>query len=261
MEGIYSFTSQLHSHPSPPIDPSNAHLPNLFAVCVIGASRNIGAAIATSYAKAGAGTLILAARSTDDLQGVVKRIEEISPTCKVHVFHCDIAENESVAKLAKSIKEQVGRLDVVVANSGSSGEFILKVTEGDPVNFQKTINTNLIGTYHAAHHLLPLLLSTPGGSKQFVAVGSLNAWMTTGPVASIEYSVSKLGQARIVEMIAEQFKDEGLLAVTVHPGAVPTETALGLTPKVMHPSTFVPLKQRSIFFKLLIRLSDICLPL
>ena len=179
--------------------------------------------------------MILTARSTGDLQQIAKTVEGTNSTCKVLVIDCDVADNDGVKQVAKSIKDQVGRLDVVVADSAFSAEFTLKVTEGDPKTFQKTFDTKLMGTCHVAHHLLPLLLSTAGGAKQFIAIGSIAAWMTSGSAANTEYTVSKSAQARLVEMIAEQHKREGLLTVTVHPGAVRTGTALKLTPKVMHP--------------------------
>lgn len=142
----------------------------------------------------------------------------------MHCEPCDIVSNSSVEALATRIKEQWGRLDVVVVNSGFAGPLITRVTEGDPDDWKRCFEVNTIGTYYAAHHLLPLLLRSPG-ARAFVVVSASAAWITEGVIANSGYCISKLAQLRLVEMVARQYEGEGLLSVGVHPGAVATEMA------------------------------------
>jgi len=95
--------------------------------------------------------------------------------------------------------------------------------QDNPEDIQCTFDINVMGTYLAAHFFVPLLLGTEDGAKAFIAVGSLAAHATSGPLASMGYCVSKMAAVRIVEFAAAQFRDEGLMAVSVHPGAVKTE--------------------------------------
>jgi NAD(P)-dependent dehydrogenase (short-subunit alcohol dehydrogenase family) len=222
---IDHFTPTLHSKPSPSIDPSKVHLPSPFIVCIIGASRGIGEGVALSYAKAGASGIVLAARSADQLQNVAQNIAAIDAQIETRTFDCDITSSSSVDNLAKSVEKEFGRLDVLVVNSGFSGPVELKITEGDPRDWQQAFDVNAIGTYHAAHYFIPMLLSSPNGAKAFIAVGSIASCIRRGIIANSKYCISKLAQTRIIEHIAEQFGEDGLLSVAVHPGAVGTKMA------------------------------------
>lgn len=232
-----NFTKTIHTTFNDTTDPWKVKLPTPFTVCVIGASRGIGASIACAYVAAKASTLILAARSIDQLESVAHDVRKINPAVELHVVACDIASESSVSDLARRVKQDVGRLDVVICNSGFAGPLITRVTEGIPADFERNFAVNAIGTYLVAHHLVPLLLSTSGGSKAFIPVSAAAAWITEGDIANTAYCTSKLAQLRLVEYIATQYREAGLLAVAVHPGAV--RTAMAETA----PAEFVPCKQ------------------
>jgi NAD(P)-dependent dehydrogenase (short-subunit alcohol dehydrogenase family) len=222
---IDHFTPTLHSKPCRSIDPTEVHLPSPFVVCIIGASRGIGEGVALSYAKAGATGIVLAARSAGQLQNVAQNIATINSEIRTSIVHCDITSSDSVESLAQCVKKEFGRLDVLVINSGFSGSVELKVTEGDPKDWQQAFDVNAIGTYLAAHYFIPILLCSPNGAKAFIAVGSIASCIRRGIIANSKYCISKLAQTRIIEHIAEQFGEEGLLSIAVHPGAVATEMA------------------------------------
>ena len=222
MSDRLAFTPTQHAQPTPLTDPSTVQLPPNFTVCILGASRGIGASIAHAYALAGASTLILAARSTDVLDAVSAQCTALRPALTVHREPCDIASASSVQALAARIAKKSARLDVVVVNSGFAGPVTLRVTEGDPEDYRRCFDVNAVGTYLAAHHLLPLLLRTDG-ARSFVVVSSAAAWLTEGIIANTGYCISKLAQLRLVEMMSKQYRAEGLLTVGVHPGAVVTE--------------------------------------
>ena len=230
------FTESQHKNVTPAIDPHKVALPPGFTVCVIGASRGIGASISYAYAQAGASTIILAARSESSLETVAAKCKEIQSKAAVHCVHCDIASNESVAALACHLKEICPRLDVIIDNSGFAGPFISKVTEGDPIDWKTCLEVNTLGTYHAAHHLLPILLESEGG-KSFLVVSSAGVALTEGIIANPQYNISKLAQLRLVEMIAKQYASQGLLTVGIHPGAVLTDMGMSA------PEDFQPCKK------------------
>ncbi|KAI4160691.1 MAG: hypothetical protein LQ342_005530 [Letrouitia transgressa] len=223
-------TTKKHEQISPSIDPSKVKLPAGFAVCIIGGSRGIGASIAHSYAIAGASTIIIASRNISDLNDVAAKCSSLNPDASICCEKCDIASNESVSSLASLIKSREARLDVVVVNSGYYGNLTLRVTDGDPAEFKQCLEVNALGTYHVAHHLVPVLLQTPG-ARAFIAVASAAAWITDGIIANTQYCVSKMAQMRIIEMMANQYREEGLLAVGVHPGAVVTDMSLKSAPE------------------------------
>ena len=225
-----TFTPTLHTSIYTQIDPTKTTFPIPFTVCVIGASTGIGEHVAYAYAKAGARSIIVASRRLEHLELVASKCRSLAPESTVEAIQCDVTSSDSVKALAERVQNEYGRLDVVISNPGYAGPVILKVTDGNPVDFQHCFDVNVVGTYHAAHYLIPLLLSSQGGAKAFFTIGSLAACILNGPIANTGYCLSKMAQSRFIEFLAEQYGPEGLLSVNVHPGAVMTEMAEGNTP-------------------------------
>lgn len=233
--GAGQFTSKTHSNIYPTIDPGSTKLPSKFVVCVVGASRGIGTGIATSYTKAGASGIILASRRTSGLEEAAEECRKINPDIHVRVINCDITSPESVLALAESVKSEFGRLDVLANGSGYSGPCLTRITDVDPLTLKQATEVNYIGTFLCAKYFIPLLLASPNGAKSFVIVSSFAALLVRGPIANAQYCVSKMAQLKLMEHIHEEYHTEGLLAYSVHPGAVATEQAIDTSPEVFVP--------------------------
>jgi len=232
------FTPTQHSHPASAIDPSNPQnaLPPNQIVVIIGASRGIGAGIACAYAQAGAATLALCARasSAPQLASIAQSAASLNKHIKTVCYDVDITSDDSVSSLVGRIKEEIGRVDIVVLNSGYSGPVVLKVSEGKAQDFKDVFDVNVNGTYLVARHFVPLLLEG-NGARLFIVVGSFATMITKGHIANTAYCVSKMAQQRLVEYVSEQYGEEGLISVGVHPGAVFTEMADSTTPDSFRP--------------------------
>ncbi|KAM0704517.1 hypothetical protein Q7P35_008751 [Cladosporium inversicolor] len=221
--GLATFVPTSHVNVYPAIDPASVKLPQSSVVCVVGASRGIGAGIARAYAKASATHLVLASRRTSGLEATAASCKQLNPKVEIEIVECDITSASSVSELAKRIKARFGRLDVVVVNSGVSGPVVPRLIDTDPATFQQAIDVNYTGLFLSAKFLLPLLLGTQGGAKNFITVSSFAALIIRGPFVNAQYCVSKLAQLKLMEHIHEQYHDEGLLSWSVHPGSVDSE--------------------------------------
>ena len=118
-------------------------------------------------------------------------------------------------------------------NAGLWGQTAIKVTQGSTRQFQDVVDTDLVGAYLAAHHMIPIMLASDQGAKALIAISGTGAWVTDGPVAHTAHCVSKLAQVRLVEHMANDFAEEGLLVVAVHPGCVWTDTSK-LAPEIFY---------------------------
>ncbi|KAH8733194.1 hypothetical protein GQ44DRAFT_721403 [Phaeosphaeriaceae sp. PMI808] len=229
-----TFTKTTHSKPPPSLLPENNPLPSPLTILIIGASKGIGESIAYAYAHAGASTILLASRpsSLPSLPPICQKISHINPSTRTQCFTVDITNSASTAHLAADVRTATTTLDIVVFNTGYSGPVVLHMDAGNPLDFKDVLDVNVLGTYHAAHHFLPLLkAAAPRGRGMFIAVGSFAALITEGEIANTGYCVAKFAQARIVEFLAEQAGREGVVAVGVHPGAVRTEMAERTAPE------------------------------
>ena len=222
-----NFTPSSHSCPSSSTDPCKIVLPPHFTVLILGAPKAIGAAIALCYAKAGASTLVLTSRDVSSLSTTRSTCLEVDRNLTIHTEACNIASSSSVAALAETLRSKLNRLDAIIVNSGYSGPVILDITKGHPEDFKRALDINVLGTYHVAHYLLPLLFTASDSAKAFIAISSAAAWLTQGMIANTGYCISKLAQTRLVEMVSKQYQEKGLFAVAVHPGAVQSDMSEG----------------------------------
>jgi NAD(P)-dependent dehydrogenase (short-subunit alcohol dehydrogenase family) len=233
--GVDHFTTTTHSCVPDELKPENVKLPAGFTVCIIGASQGIGEYIAYAYAKAGATNILISSRTLTDLEAVAGRITQSHLSVRVEVAVCDIASAESVEALSDIVRTKFGRLDVVVPNAAYAPPLTLRMDEGDPKLVQRAFDVNALGTYYAAHYFVPLLLASGTGVKGFLAVGSIAGCIRRGIIANTGYTISKMVQTRIIEYLGEQYGEQGLLAVSIHPGAVHTAMAAGNTPEQFLP--------------------------
>ncbi|KAF9765754.1 hypothetical protein IL306_001894 [Fusarium sp. DS 682] len=230
---VRDFVPTNHDRPYAGIDPKNAELPKGFVVCIIGAGGAAGAGIARSFAKAGASGMILAARTQKTLETTAKEVGEINASIKIASVPCDISSNESVVKIASTVREQFnGRLDAVFVNCGFSGPLSkATVLEEDFEDVQKAFATHCLGTWLAAHHLLPFLLESKGS---FVVISSISAQSLIGFGTTSHYCTSKLAQARMVEMLHAQYADLGIFVASVHPGGMQSEFSRAASNDIQH---------------------------
>lgn len=214
-----TFVPTLHATPYPAIDPSLVKITSPYVVCILGGYGAAGGGLARAYARAGASGIILAARTVSALNDTAGEVRSINPKAKVIVVQCNIASDNEVKSLVDTVNTEFdGHLDAVVANSGYSGPLVPDVVQEKPSDFQTAFDVNTVGPFLAAHYLLPLLLATKSGAKSFLTINSMGAPTVHGPSGHASYCVSKAAQARLIEMINEQYGGQGLFSASVHPG-------------------------------------------
>jgi NAD(P)-dependent dehydrogenase (short-subunit alcohol dehydrogenase family) len=169
----------------------------------------------------------------DVLEGVAAKCRDLAKRKEVRVeaARCDVSKAEDVGALAQLVRASFRRCDVVIANAAYPGPVVLKMHEGETPWVDKAFEVNALGTYYVAHHFVPLLLESEGGAKLFLAIGSIAGSIRKGIIANMGYCVSKMAQTRIIEYVAEQYGNEGLTSICLHPGAVMTPEAKSNTPE------------------------------
>ncbi|KAJ0115261.1 NAD(P)-binding protein [Diaporthe amygdali] len=217
-----------HKDTYPFINPVKADLTGK-SVLITGASKGIGKATAISFATAGCSKLLLAARSDlADVEIAVKNAAKTAnrPQPLVHTLKVDVTSEDSVRLAAETAADLLGgSLDVLINNAGYLEEW-KPIADSKPSEWWRTWEVNIKGTYLAAHYFLPMLLNSQTKTIINISSGGAHAIF---PGAS-GYQTTKFALCRLTEFMDKEYHQQGLIAISLHPGAVKTELALNMPP-------------------------------
>lgn len=187
---------------------------------ITGGASGIGYALAQRFVQEGIDVVI----SDINEMAVKKAADQLNVTG----IHSDVADADSVQRLADAVMQKYGKIDILVNNAGvGSMGFIKDLTLKD---WQWMIQVNLFGVIHGIHSFLPLLKQNPQGG--FVINTSSMAGITTDPgMAMGAYTVTKMGVVGLSRILQKELESEGEnIGVSVLcPGPVKTQISQGLT--------------------------------
>jgi dehydrogenase/reductase SDR family protein 1 len=208
-------------------------------VCVVtGASRGIGKGIALALGAAGATVYVTgrSLRSTDDSRGSLSStVEQITAMGGIGIsVQCDHSIDSEVQAVIRRIREEQGRLDLLVNNvmstpqrfelpNGIDSFWDLHPFWEVPPNFWDAFhNVGLRSHYVASVYAAPLLIAT--GGSLIVNVSSVGASRYVGNVA---YGVGKAAVDRLASDMAEELRPRNVASVALWPGFTRTEDVVG----------------------------------
>ncbi len=181
---------------------------------VTGASRGIGAAIATVAAKAGH-RVAMVARS----ESVLSAAEALGETAMG--FQCDIADSEAVNAAIDEIIKHCGRIDVLVNNAGvHRGGKVHRLTDEA---WQEVLQVNLTGAMSMTRATLPHM----DAGSAVVNVGAVVGFR--GFPGDSAYASSKAGLSGLTKALAIELAPKAITANLVIPGLVLTEMTAELS--------------------------------
>ncbi|MEE8600165.1 SDR family oxidoreductase [Euzebya tangerina] len=121
-------------------------------IMITGASSGIGRAAAQQIGAAG-GTVLLVARSTENLEATKADVEAAGGTAFVHP--CDLTDDDDVARLVEEVLSTHGGVDILVNNAGRSIRRGLAMSYDRLHDFQRTMQLNYFGALRLILGFLP----------------------------------------------------------------------------------------------------------
>ncbi len=180
-------------------------------ILITGANRGIGLELARRYASDG--DKVLACCRNPQEATDLKALEGVK------VFQLDVTDGASV----KALKADLGDMpvDILINNAGINLE-PQSFEEMDFDKWEETFRVNSIGPFRVVQALIDNVKA--GKDKKIVTISSKMG--SVGNVyygGAIAYSSSKSAVNMVTKILANRFRDDGIIAVPLHPEWVRTD--------------------------------------
>ena len=173
---------------------------------VTGAATGIGRAICDAFALNGASVV-----NWDRVPGDLD-----APHAPRH-FAVDITRPASIEAALAATLDAYGRIDYLVNNAGFAGP-TMPLDQYDPLEWQRVIDVNLLGTYHVSRFVVPVMRRANSG--RIVNVASLAGKEGT-PNASA-YSAAKAGVIAMTKSLGKELAGYDISVNCITPAAAKT---------------------------------------
>ncbi len=182
---------------------------------ITGATKGIGKACASAFAKEGYRT-VLFARNTTLLALVAKDLKDTG--AEVLPIRGDVREPLDISNAVYEVKKHWHRIDVLVNNAGV-GYGNTPLTDLPDEQWLETIDTNLTGTYYWMKAVLPVMKEQSSG----VIINISSGAGKHGIAGFAAYCASKFGVIGLTESVAAEVEEFGIKVIALCPGGVDTE--------------------------------------
>ncbi len=182
---------------------------------VTGSGRNIGRAVALSFARNGANVVV---NGHSDRAAVDAVVEEIRAAGGQAIgLMADVSRDEEVEALVRHAAEHFGALDIVVSNVGiRHKQPFLEIT---PQKWDEILRTNLSAAFYLARHAIPGMQRRKWG--RIVLVSGFDGFW--GQVTERAHNITaKAGLHGLAMALAREFGPDNITVNTVAPGAIDT---------------------------------------
>lgn len=180
---------------------------------VTGSAQGIGAAIARLFSAEGA-KLILIDRQEEQLKALSEELKKTNEN--VSYFAFDITNKEEIKKAFAQIKENNGRIDILINNAGITRDSMsYKMTEE---NWDSVIDVNLKAPFLLTQEVFPIMKEQKDG-----VILNASSVSSEGNVGQANYSASKAGLIGMTKTLALEFAKYNVRVNCIAPGFTATE--------------------------------------
>jgi NAD(P)-dependent dehydrogenase (short-subunit alcohol dehydrogenase family) len=184
---------------------------------VTGAGSGIGRATARRLAEEGARVVL-----NDVDEGYLAELAgELDGEHRLVVG--DVSEEDTAERLARTAREELGRIDVLVNNVGHL--LVAEITETTVEEWDRLMATNVRSMFLCCKHAIPAMVEQ--GSGSIVNLASISAFIgqeaAEGGPSFFAYAVTKAAARQLATSLATRYAKRGIRVNAVAPGATRTK--------------------------------------
>ncbi|MEV0669762.1 mycofactocin-coupled SDR family oxidoreductase [Mycobacterium sp. NPDC050441] len=151
----------------------------------------------------------------DDLAATVKLVEETG--ARIVALQADVRDEEALQTALQTGVDQLGRLDIVVANAG------IAPMQSGPDGWRDVIDVNLTGVHHTVEAAIPIMVAQgDGGSIVLISSAAGLIGVGGGDRGSLGYTAAKHGVVGLMRAYANFLAPHSIRVNTIHPTGVDT---------------------------------------
>lgn len=181
---------------------------------VTGASRGIGAAIASSLAEAGVKVGVNYNTSREAAERVVEKITESGG--EALLVEGNVADEASAEAAVKLVTDRWGQIDILVNNAGIiRDQFLLRMSLED---WDQVLDVNLRGAFLCSKLVMPQMIKQRSG--RIVNISSVVG--LTGNPKQANYAAAKAGLIGFTKTVAREVASRNVTVNAVAPGFITT---------------------------------------
>ena len=183
---------------------------------VTGGSRGIGRGVALELGKRGASVVVNYVSSEGPAQEVVKLIEGFKNGAKAVAIQADVSKVPEIRRLFKEAKEALGRIDIVMSNSGTeSWNATEDITEEE---YDHVFNLNARAQFFVGQEAF----KTMEDNGRIILMTSIAAGLL-GVKNHALYNASKMAVKGFVKAFATDFGRRGITCNGIAPGGIKSD--------------------------------------
>jgi len=177
-------------------------------ILVTGGAQGLGKAICTTLAAAGA-TIVIGDIQENKTQEVAEAIKRNSG--RASFVRLDLGDENNVEQVINDIKNQFGKLDVLINNAGI--DFTKSIMELSVSEWDSAMKVNLRGPFLTSKYTLPVMAEQGGGHIiNIISTASLRAWSEASVYHASKWGLRGFTQALFTEARRYNVKVTGLIA-------------------------------------------------
>ena len=192
---------------------------------VTGASKGIGKAIATKFAKEGANVAFTYLSSVE--KGQALESELAAHGTKIKGYRSNAAEFDAAEQLVNDIVAEFGSLEIIVNNAGITRDnLLMRMTEE---MWDEVMNVNLKSCFNTVKAASRTMMKQRSGS----IINITSVVGIKGNAGQANYAASKAGIIGFTKSVALELGSRGIRSNAVAPGFIETEMTDALDEKTV----------------------------
>lgn len=178
---------------------------------ITGATGDLGRVMARTLAQCGANIVIHYNANTAKAEALQQELEALQ--VKAIVVQADITKQEQIEQMHEQVKQQLGDVDIVVANAVIQYQWT-SVLEQSPTDFQGQFDSCVMQSVYLAKSFIPAMKVR--GEGRFIGINTECA-MQNAPTQAA-YVAGKRGMDGVYRVLAKEVGEHGITVNQVAPG-------------------------------------------